>query len=374
MKCREEELRRYFRVRHVFLVSSGKAALYLILKGLRSLFPERDEVIIPAYTCFSVPSAIVKAGLKVKPCDIDQDTFDFNQSCLKAAINSKTLCVIPGHLFGIPSDMDAINDLCRSRGVVVVEDAAQSMGGKYKNRRLGTIGDVGFFSLGRGKNITCGAGGIILADKEAIASAINKEYVSINSPTVYEDLAEFFKLFLMVFFIKPTLYWLPASAPFLRLGETIFYRDFPVKKLSNSKAGILTNWQLRLEKSNNIRKENAHYICRKSGIKPAVRSLEDVVFLRLPIVLEDSESRDALYSVSREKGLGLSRMYPTPVNEIEEISEQMNNMSFPVSKSVSERLLNIPTHQLLSQRDKDMICSLMNKTTYALKQETQLCQ
>ena len=184
---------------------------------------------------------------------------------------------------------------------------------------------------------------------------------------------EFFKLVFLVLFIKPSLYWLPAAIPFLRLGETIFYKDFPVKRLSKIKAGILRNWQQRLEESNKVRRENARYLCGESGLKPAVRSWEDVLFLRLPLILKDRESRDALYSVSREKGLGLSRMYPTPVNEIEEIRDQMNSRTFASAKAISERLLNIPTHQFLSQRDKDMICGLLSDKTYILKQEAQLC-
>ena len=67
----------YFDKRHCFLVSSGKAALTLILLALKEQYPKRNEVIIPAYTCYSVPSAIVRAGLKIKPCDLAEKGFDF---------------------------------------------------------------------------------------------------------------------------------------------------------------------------------------------------------------------------------------------------------------------------------------------------------
>ena len=129
LKRLEREVRDYFNVKHVFLVSSGKAALTVILNALKSLSPERDEVLIPAYTCFSVPSAIKKAGLKVALCDIDTKTFDFQQGLLKKAINKKTLCVMPNHLFGIPSDVKGIIDVCKGKGIFVLEDAAQAMGG-----------------------------------------------------------------------------------------------------------------------------------------------------------------------------------------------------------------------------------------------------
>ena len=146
----KREVRDYFNVKHVFLVSSGKAALTVILNALKSLSPERDEVLIPAYTCFSVPSAIKKAGLKVALCDIDTKTFDFQQGLLKKAINKKTLCVMPNHLLA-SLGCERNNRCLQGKRYFVLEDAAQAMGGEVNRDKIGTIGDAGFFSLGRGK-------------------------------------------------------------------------------------------------------------------------------------------------------------------------------------------------------------------------------
>ena len=75
----------------------------------------------------------------------------------------------PTHLFGIPSDVDRTRRICEEKGIFLVEDAAQAMGVEHGGRKLGTLGDVGFFSLGRGKNISCGSGGIILTSSADIA-------------------------------------------------------------------------------------------------------------------------------------------------------------------------------------------------------------
>src|SRR5262249_7867001 len=77
----EFEIKEYFGVKYVFFVSSGKCALTLILKALRDI-SHRKDVIIPSYTCFSVPSAILKAGLDILLCDIENTTFDFDYDCL----------------------------------------------------------------------------------------------------------------------------------------------------------------------------------------------------------------------------------------------------------------------------------------------------
>jgi len=93
-------------------VSSGRAALAIILMALREGHdPGRDEVVIPAYTCFSVPSAIVRAGLKVMPCDIDPQHLDYDQSMLPKVVSSRTLCIVPTHLFGFPARMDLAREL-----------------------------------------------------------------------------------------------------------------------------------------------------------------------------------------------------------------------------------------------------------------------
>ncbi|MBE0669596.1 MAG: aminotransferase class I/II-fold pyridoxal phosphate-dependent enzyme, partial [Anaerolineales bacterium] len=149
----EEELKEYFRTGHAFLTSSGKAALFLILSALKTL-SGKTKVIIPAYTCFSVPSAIRLAELEIVLCDLQPGTFDFDYSSLERLIDDDVLCIVPTHLFGIPADLQKVRELCGNRKIFIVEDAAQAMGAEFKGKKLGTFGDAGIFSLGRGKNIT----------------------------------------------------------------------------------------------------------------------------------------------------------------------------------------------------------------------------
>ena len=78
LEKRRQELRAYFGTNHCFLVSSGKAALTLILQALKDVHPDRDQVLIPAFACYSIPSAIARAGLTIQLCDIDPATLDFD--------------------------------------------------------------------------------------------------------------------------------------------------------------------------------------------------------------------------------------------------------------------------------------------------------
>lgn len=366
----ENEVKEYFQVRHVFLASSGKAALTIILRALKSLSPEKQEVVIPAYTCFSVPSAIVKAGLTVSLCDITSSTFDFEISRLKEALNEKTLCVIPDHLFGIPSDMDSIMSLAAKRGAFVVEDAAQAMGGMRRGKKLGTIGDVGFFSLHRGKNVTSGSGGIIITNSDRIAAALEREYASLERPHAAENVLELLKAFMLVLFIRPSLYWLPAGLPFLRLGETIFYRDFKIKKFSGMQAGLMRNWRTRLEASNRTRKDNAEYVCRRVELN--ISNDSSPSFIRLPILAENRNVRNSIYALSRERGMGISCMYPTSVNKIREIEDLFSGKTFPTASEVAERILTLPTHEFLSKKDKRNVVQFLRGIALSAGEEVRL--
>jgi|WetSurMetagenome_2_1015567.scaffolds.fasta_scaffold00012_127 perosamine synthetase len=351
------ELEEYFEVHYVFLLSSGKAALTLILQALHIMYPERNEVIIPAYTCYTVPSAIVRSGMKIVPCDIDPDTLNFDSDALIKSITDKTLCIIPTHFFGIPVDLSRLQQIGRETGVLIVEDSAQAMGGDFQGKKLGTLGDVGFFSLGRGKNITCGNGGIIVTDSDSIAEAISSIYNELPVPSFISDIRNLLSLLFMKVFINPALYWLPAGLPFLKLGQTFFDRNFPVRRLSGSQAGILGNWRQRLEKSNEMRKHISSLL--RSHLCITNPEQEDIPLLRFPIICSSQHRRDELFLRLCSIGMGVSRMYPGPVNEIPEIAGFFSGMSFPGAKSLSERILTLPTHNYVRLRDIENIGKIL---------------
>jgi len=355
----EEEIKEHFDVKHVFCVSSGKAALSLILLALREL-TNKTQVVIPAYTCFSVPSAIRKAGLEIVPCDIDPATLDYDYDCLQRVVTDETLCVLAIHLFGIPADLDRIRKLCRDKDIFVVEDAAQAMGGRYKGGMLGTVGDVGFYSLGRGKNITCGSGGIIITGNDAIAAALQRRYAEVEETPLREDIKNLIEVCLMSLLIKPYLYWLPAGLPFLKLGQTFFHVDFPIQKLSGRRATLLQNWRERLLESNQTRTRIGADL-QKRLVRKDNQELV-IPYLRFPLLVGDRQTRDLIYNRSQALGLGLSLMYPTPVNEIAELSSSFSGQAFPAAKRVAETLVTLPTHHLLTETDTANACHLLDST------------
>ena len=344
----EKELKEYFGVGGLHLVSSGQAALYLILEALKSLSPRRD-VVIPAYTCFSVPAAVARAGLRIRLCDVDSTTFDFDHDLLARTVDGDTLCVVATHLFGIPADVDRIMRLCADRGAFVVEDAAQAMGGRRNGKPLGTIAHAGFFSLGRGKNITCGSGGIAVTRAAEIAAAMDHVYAGLPRPTLPQTLGDFLRVLALSACIRPALYWLPAGLPFLRLGQTVFDPDFPVRRLSGVKAGLLRRWRRRLEASNSVRARSGRYF--DTALRRA-RS-ETTPYLRFPLLMESREERARTHAALRQRGASL--MYPTPISDIPEIRWAFDGSRFPVAERIADTLMTFPTHEFVSDSDRQNI-------------------
>ena len=351
----ENEIREYFGSESVFLVSSGKAALTLILSGLSSLRP-RKKVLIPAYTCYSVPSAIVKTGLEIVLCDVDPDTLDFDYDQLESRADENTLCVVPTHLFGIPSDIDRVRRICGSKGIFLVEDAAQSMGVAQGNRKLGTLGDVGFFSLGRGKNITCGSGGIILTSAGEIAQSIRKLYRELKRVPTGETLRDIAEALFMKAFLDPRLYWFPSGMPFLGIGETRFSPDFPIYRLNNFKAGLLASWRERMEEYNHGRTMNGRSYSEELDLRKCAKIYaQDLPFLRFPVYADTPEGKSE--ACRRFKSSGVSPLYPRSVNRIEQLREQFAGREYPGAERITSTLMTLPTHGYITDSDRVRICN-----------------
>ena len=355
LQARISELRQEFGVAHVFPVSSGTAALKLTMTALASL-SDASEVVIPAYTCFSVPAAVVHAGLRPVLCDIVDSTFDFDHALLPQTLTRQTLCVIAHHLFGIPSDIERTRAMCHSQGIFVVEDAAQALGVRRDGRPLGTLGDVGIFSFGRGKNVTCGSGGVVVTNSVRIAEAVEAHYRHLPSPRWWETIRDFVSTSLMMMFIRPRLYWIPAALPFLRLGTTVFPRNVVVKRLSGFKAGLLRNWRSRLARSNEARSAIAEDLRRR--VPALATDGVSVPLLRLPVLAADCEEKARIYLSSKKRGLGMSPAYPTALNEVPDIRAELDNRRFPSAAKIASQLLTVPTHHWLVEEDKRAIAEL----------------
>jgi perosamine synthetase len=408
------ELKDFYGVKHVFLVSSGKAALTLILSALHDLHPDRDEVLIPAFICYSVPSAIVRAGLKIKLCDINLDTLDFNYDQLKELVaqsvgkvgerkkvgsweggkvgndqqlttnnlsneihangkrsefhrdkhaDPKLLAVIPAHLFGLPANVEHVQSLVDDPLVSIVEDAAQVLGSNWNGKKLGTLGGVSFFSLGRGKALSTVEGGIILTNRDDVAENIEARLSRIPKYSISELIKLVTNAIILIFFQHPSFFWLPKSLPFLRVGDTIYDPEFKLRKLSAFQAGLTKNWRKKLHTFQEHRQSGSKYwrsvlkassihsYCTKNGHVPDL--------LRFPVRVADGELWKNLLKRSEKNGDGVMFTYPTSINGIDELQEVFQGQTFPAAEKLPHQLLTIPVHPYVSPEDKKKILNLI---------------
>lgn len=161
----EQRYAAFLNVRHVILCSSGTAALTAALAGLE--IGPGDEVIVPAHTYMATALAVLAVGAIPVIVDID-DSIMLSPDALRDAIGPRTRAVIPVHMWGELCDMDAILRIAEKRGLFVVEDACQCVGGFYNGRAAGSMGHVGAFSFNYYKNMTCGEGGCVVTNDDWI--------------------------------------------------------------------------------------------------------------------------------------------------------------------------------------------------------------
>ncbi|HLK23602.1 MAG TPA: aminotransferase class I/II-fold pyridoxal phosphate-dependent enzyme [Caulobacteraceae bacterium] len=156
----------YLGVKHFALAASGSNALAAAMAAV-GLGPG-DEVIIPAHTYMATATSVLTCGAIPLIVDIDE-SITIDPNAIEAAIGPRTKAVVPVHMWGAACDMDAIMALANERGLIVIEDACQGVGGGYKGRKFGAVGHIGAFSFNYYKNMTCGEGGGVAVNDDAQA-------------------------------------------------------------------------------------------------------------------------------------------------------------------------------------------------------------
>jgi dTDP-4-amino-4,6-dideoxygalactose transaminase len=158
----EAEWASFVGARFCLATNSGTAALHIALAA--AVVGPGDEVIVPALSFIATAQAVLHQGASPVFVDIDPVTHTMDPRRLEAAITPRTKAVVPVHLHGLPAEMDAINTVAARHGLVVIEDAAQAHGARYKGLRVGTLGHMAAFSLNSTKNLPAGEGGLFVTD------------------------------------------------------------------------------------------------------------------------------------------------------------------------------------------------------------------
>lgn len=378
LECFESDIKKKYGVLYCWLLSSGRAALCVILEALHRLKPERDTVVIPAYVCYSVPSAIIRAGLKIRLCDLDQNTLDYDYAELEKIIESdgggngrdKILAIIQVHLFGLVADTAPLKKLIGTHSeIAVIQDYAQALGAEKNGQLIGTEGDVNFFSLGRGKAYSTVEGGIVVTDRKDIADSIKAVLNTAARYTVFETFSLIAYALLLATFQHPLLFWLPKSLPFLKVGATIYDPGFEVKLMSGFQAGLARNWAVKINRFQHRRRANIErldaalaalklekYSSRKNGLP---------FLIRYPVRLPDAGRSTKVLKDSEMAGLGMANTYPDTINHISELRGYFKGETYPNAEALVDKVVTLPIHPFVTRRDVMKIAALISKNIEA---------
>lgn len=353
----EQEISKYNQCKHTILTYSGRTALYVLLKayGLK----KSDEVIMPSYMCETVSKLLLDMGFKINFVDIDPSTYNMDINDLNEKITKSTKVVLAVHMFGIPCDIHAIMDMAQDNNSIVIEDAAQAIGAEYKNTKVGTIGDSGFYSFGRGKPITAMGGGAIATDDDSIARKCRE----INS--IFEqkssDLLILIQLLGYSSLRNRTIYEILSKIVRSDEFRTNMNLDDFRHRFTDLQA-IVGSIQLQmLDNFNSKRISNAEFMIRKFkkiAVKlPEISQYCKPIFLRLPIQINESIHRDRLIYLLKKVGIETSIVYPIPLPNIYNVDK----VGYHGTEEVIKRVIALPTHPFINNYDIIKITNVIEK-------------
>ena len=366
----------------IFLFSSGRALMTLLLESIRDEAHDSEsrsvggdggplEVLIPGYTCYSVAASAVRAGFRIRPIDIDPDSLDYRKDALEATDTRRALAIISANLFGIPNDLEYLERFARERSLVLIDDAAQSLGASVGGRPAGSFGDAGLLSLDKGKNITTIQGGILISRNAGLSERLSARTAEAPVQRWHQSMFQMVQLVAYGVLLHPRLYWLPDRA--LSLGGTAWDPPTPMTRYSGRLAPMASLLLDRIDEISSARRSNARQYQEAFRRDPVLHdrfrypgggagpSPRESVYLRYPVVLRDPVLRTPLLAKLRAEGLGTTSSYPLAIRDIPEAEPHlaMNPADTPGARGVANGIITLPTHAYVQERDIERMVLLL---------------
>ncbi len=302
---------------HCVPCANGTDALELALQAHG--IGRGQEVIVPAFSFVATMEAVVNAGATPVLCDIEPDFFSMDTVRLEALVTSRTRAIIPVHLYGQMADMDAIRDVARRHGLVVIEDAAQAHGATWRDKPAGSLGDAGCFSFYPGKNLGAyGDAGAIVTSDPIVAGRMRK---------------------------------LANHGRLSKYEHDIVGRN---SRMDTLQAAILGVKLPHLDAWNARRRElAASYAAQLAGIReitcPAVRPKAGPVW-HLYVIRVHQGRRDALRAALDEAGIETGIHYPFALNRLSATTGQLGiRVSCPQAELAAGEVLSLPLYPEMTE-------------------------
>ncbi len=318
----EAEFAQYCEVKHCIGVGNGLEALHLLLRAY-GIGPG-DEVIVPSNTFIATWLAVSQCGATPVPVEPNVNTHNIDPALVAAAITSRTRAIMSVHLYGQPADMDPINELAAKHGLVVIEDAAQAQGARYKGRRVGSLGHAAGTSFYPGKNLgALGDGGAVLTNDDAIADKV-RQLRNYGSTVKYQhELAGYNS----------------------RLDEmqAAFLRE---------KLAVLDEWNA---KRREIAATNSLLLDGCNCVTPTVPGYAEAVW---HLYVIRSKKRTALKVHLEQQGIATVIHYPIPPHQ-QFCYPNYGSRTLPVAEMLAGEVLSLPMSPALDEREIEYVCKAL---------------
>ncbi|WP_081742240.1 DegT/DnrJ/EryC1/StrS aminotransferase family protein [Pseudomonas sp. FGI182] len=320
----EEKLAAFVGSKYCITCANGTDALQIALMAL-GVGPG-DEVITPGFTYIATAETVALLGAKPVYIDVDPRTCNMDPGLLEAAITPRTKAVIPVSLYGQCADYDEINTIAARHGVVVIEDAAQSFGASYKDRRSCNLTQIACTSFFPSKPLGCyGDGGALFTNDDSLAVVLRQ---------------------------------------IARHGQEKRYHHIRVgvnSRLDTMQAAILLPkleiFQEELELRQSIAKQYARHLAEVDGVTvPLVHPHNISAYAQYTLIVQD---RQRLQNGLREAGVPSAIHYPIPLNKQPAVADAA--VSLPIGDHLAEHVISLPMHPYLSEDEISCIASVVRR-------------
>jgi dTDP-4-amino-4,6-dideoxygalactose transaminase len=327
------------------ITPSCSAALELCILLLK--LKPGDEVIMPSFTFSSTANAVALRGATPVFVDIDQDTLNIDPARVREAITQNTKCILVVHYGGNSCDMDAIIKIAEKSNCYVIEDAAQAIGSKYKDKYLGTIGDLGTFSFHETKNIVCGEGGSILfRDNQFYDKAeIIREKGTDRSQFLRGE--------------KDKYTWREIGSSYL-LGEMscrfLYHQLLQIEEINDWR---VKSWFYYQELTEEL--EWKGYLKRQ--IVPEYSSINGHMFF---VLINDDIDRNLLLELLKEKGVFATSHYIPLHNSPAGKCHGRCSGELTLTNKLSKQLIRLPLYYGIKKEQQNYVVATLNKILQTL--------
>jgi len=301
---------------HVLGADTGRSAFEL---GLRALdLPAGSEIVFPVFTFPVMPMVAKRLGFEPVFCPVDPLTYNSGPEHFAAVMTEKTSAILAGHLFGRPAPIVELAELCRERGVALMEDCAHALGVRVGGKAVGTFGQLGVYSFAEGKNMPClGGGAIALAEDDAAARA-RTILASAPMPSTEQLTSKGLDVWVKWLVTRPLVFGLSAyqvlklklmqGKPLMdsAMGDALIDKymaaDPGVKRLSNLQAAVGLRQLERIDAFNRGARRNAEVLFETIGDVPLVTLPgmdPDNIYVYFPLKLDPARRNDLRHYLLR---------------------------------------------------------------------------